>query len=558
MSQSGLLVLACVLFEVNAVTNIIDPAVINGTGSFYIASEYYNNGEYYKSGSLTCNALYCHVVCDVASGCESLSIHTTSIVDTITLKCTETDSCYSLTLSGDIRSYADIHCGAERACSLANLDLIPTRSDINVDIICVNPSITTSKSIGACHYSYFDIYGYNNYGVKGSNMTFLCGSYDCNAMHLNAFDFNQFDLYCNGTYSCGSTFIYGEASNQFNVHCDNEGACGYAEISCPYHQEQACQIDCAAYPDSCASMAIKVPANYIYNYLDIQCPSEALYAATFDACYNLSITCLNDWREHAYLSYDFSDNEWNCGPYTASSYCCPYLETETATDPTTAAPTQPPTTKTPSKSPSKRPSKSPTEFPSKSPTELPSKSPTEAPSKSPTKAPSKSPTGLPSGSPTKTPSKSPSKTPSKSPSKTPSKSPSKLPSKSPTELLSKSPSESLTTTAPTIPSARETDVVINLSSDVTSAMDANGAQAQAQTDQSHYFGSIISIIVVFSSLLVILLAILIIVIIFYFRALDSKIGNPHDQSLAVELIEQNANRTNAQIEVNDADDDVDM
>eukprot|EP01083_Nonionella_stella_P109139 317926_1 len=269
-------------------------------------------------------------------------------------------------------------------------------------------------------------------------MSMVCGAYDCYQVHLTALDLNQFDLYCNGTDSCGYASISGEGSNQFNVHCSNEGSCKSAHILCPFHQEQACQIDCAAYTESCTGMYIYVPSNYVYNYLDIRCPSEALYPPTFEVCNDIGITC-DDWRGRAYLSYDFNDDTWNCGVYAASSYCCPYLGTKTPTVPTTKAPSNKPNTNDPS---------------TQAPTRVPS-----------TKVPT-----------TKTPS-----------------------SKAPT---TKPP----TMTAPTMATTRETDI--------TSAMDANNAQAQAQTDQSHYFGSVIAVIVVFSTLVVILLVVLILVIIF--------------------------------------------
>eukprot|EP01083_Nonionella_stella_P081088 223198_1 len=273
-------------------------------------------------------------------------------------------------------------------------------------------------------------------------MSMVCGAYDCYQVHLTALDLNQFDLYCNDTGSCGSASISGEGSNQFNVHCSNEGSCKSAHILCPFHQEQACQIDCAAYTESCTDMGIYVSSNYVYNYLDIRCPSEALYPPTFDACDGIYIYC-NDWRGRAALSYDFNDDTWNCGVYAASSYCCPYLGTKTPTVPTTIA--------------------------------------------------------------------------------------------------------------PTMVTTRETDVIINPSTDITSAMDANNAQAQAQTDQSHYFGSVIAVIVVFSTLVVILLVVLILVIIFDYKACDRKTRNPPDHALSVELVEQSANKNNAKIEVNYAD-----
>eukprot|EP01083_Nonionella_stella_P109140 317927_1 len=277
-------------------------------------------------------------------------------------------------------------------------------------------------------------------------MSMVCGAYDCYQVHLTALDLNQFDLYCNGTDSCGYASISGEGSNQFNVHCSNEGSCKAARISCPIHQEQACHIDCAAYTESCTGMYIYVPSNYVYNYLDIRCPSEALYPPTFEVCNDIGITC-DDWRGRAYLSYDFNDDTWNCGVYAASSYCCPYLGTKTPTVPTTKAPSNKPNTNDPS-------------------------------------------------------------------------------------IHSTS---------------RQTDI--------TSAMDANNAQAQAQTDQSHYFGSVIAVIVVFSTLVVILLVVLILVIIFDYKACDRKTRNPPDHALSVELVEQSANNNNAQIEVNYADDD---
>eukprot|EP01083_Nonionella_stella_P081087 223196_1 len=309
-------------------------------------------------------------------------------------------------------------------------------------------------------------------------MSMVCGAYDCNEIRLTALDFNQFDLYCNDTDSCTTSrssypaYISGVGSNQFNVHCSNEGSCKAARISCPIHQEQACHIDCAAYTESCTGMYIYVPSNYVYNYLDIRCPSEALYPPTFEVCNDIVIYC-DDWRDGAYLSYDFNDDTWNCGVYAASSYCCPYLGTPTV-----------PTTKVPSKKPS-------TNDPS-------TQAPTRAPS---TKVPT-----------TKTPSSKASTT------------------KPPT---------------PTMATTRETDI--------TSAMDANNAQAQAQTDQSHYFGSVIAVIVVFSTLVVILLVVLILVIIFDYKACDRKTRNPPDHALSVELVEQSANKNNAKIEVNYAD-----
>eukprot|EP01083_Nonionella_stella_P311514 1111050_1 len=198
-SRFLILILACVLFEINAATNIIDPTATNSSESSYIASEYYNDGQYFRNGSLTCNALYCHIVCDVELGCQSLSVYATSSLTTLVIQCLETHSCAQANIEANNVDVAELYCKANNEHTVA----------------CYNLSLNVSDVSTASIY---------------------CGSYDCHYVN----------------------FYANNIANSLNVTCAGDNACREADIHVTSETKAVIDtlaLNCIGYHGhSCASM----------------------------------------------------------------------------------------------------------------------------------------------------------------------------------------------------------------------------------------------------------------------------------------------------------------
>eukprot|EP01083_Nonionella_stella_P280418 954014_1 len=97
-SVSSFVTFSCILHTMLA---SIDPTTLNSTGLFWRASDYNNSGSYFKDGSITCSASYCHIACDsdiFMNNCASLSIYATSSLTTLVTQCTTSYSCEGIVI----------------------------------------------------------------------------------------------------------------------------------------------------------------------------------------------------------------------------------------------------------------------------------------------------------------------------------------------------------------------------------------------------------------------------------------------------------------------------
>eukprot|EP01083_Nonionella_stella_P194530 717457_1 len=206
-SRFLILILACVLFEINAATNIIDPTATNSSESSYIASEYYNDGQYFRNGSLTCNALYCHIVCDVELGCQSLSVYATSSLTTLVIQCLEYHSCYQANIEANTVNVAELYCDDG-----------------------------TTSSYGACRELSLHV-------SDVSTASVYCGYYDCRDANIFANNIaNSLNVTCDSDYACYGADIHvtGETKRKLNLDCATSlsASCLGTLINCtdtPFH-----------------------------------------------------------------------------------------------------------------------------------------------------------------------------------------------------------------------------------------------------------------------------------------------------------------------------------
>eukprot|EP01083_Nonionella_stella_P071576 192356_1 len=128
-SVSSFVTFSCILQTMLA---IIDPTTLNSTGLFWRASDYINSGSYFRNGSITCSASYCHIACDIAKGCRSLNISATSSLTTLVIQCTERYSCYSTVIYANTANAVKVSCD-ERACLSAKVYVGNVQNGVIID-----------------------------------------------------------------------------------------------------------------------------------------------------------------------------------------------------------------------------------------------------------------------------------------------------------------------------------------------------------------------------------------------------------------------------------------
>eukprot|EP01083_Nonionella_stella_P268729 908709_1 len=380
-SVSLLVILSCIFRTMRATIN---STTSNATGSFWITSDYYNSGEYFKNDLITCSASYCHIVCDVDLGCIELNVRATSSLTTLVIQCQQYLSCaraviYANTTNAvkvscgryscqNLKLYAEnvqngvnIACAGQSACWAAYVDAsnignslivacsgasscrkaniyCPSDSPCDIhctgdascmvtNIDCVNPTVCTSHTSGACYSASFHIDGGNN---ETSNISFLCGAYDCYEAKLNATDIVSVDIRCSNPYACFESEIYASKVGQLSVECSGENGCQFASIVCP--NDGLCNIDCLDF-DACTGMEMAIVGE-AYDKLNLNC-NGPLYGCGYVSKLP-RIYCID--------SGDMSKLIWSNYDQSAVCYgdCCPLHMTPT-TDAPSANPSMYPT-----------------------------------------------------------------------------------------------------------------------------------------------------------------------------------------------------------------------
>eukprot|EP01083_Nonionella_stella_P001419 4097_1 len=269
MSQSTSLVVLCVLTAevlnhgINAaeLMSPIIPLFSNSTTSVWIASVQSSEPHYFSFGNITCGASYCHIVCDVLHGCDTLNVYVTSPLTTLVIECLKDTACTGATIYANVSKsvqltcYSAMHTGYSRSCRWLNLYASRVQNDVNI--------------------------------------------------------------VCNGSYEClGANFDASNIGNSLNVTCDGIDSCKEADIYCP--KDALCNIDCLAPQSSCSNTQFHI-ASHSDHKLNLDCPASSSLScngADF-VCEDTKVTTPFIFNEGAWEC-----GNYRCCPYGNGNITC--------------------------------------------------------------------------------------------------------------------------------------------------------------------------------------------------------------------------------------------
>eukprot|EP01084_Bolivina_argentea_P136815 240967_1 len=127
------------------ISQIISPTTSNSTASFYVASDYYNFAQYFQSSTIRCTTPFCHIICDVTSSCDYLSVYAESSITTLVIQCPQELSCNQAIIYADNIHSVSLHCTYGQS---------------------------SSTSYGACRRLYL-------HASNVSTASIYCSAYDC-------------------------------------------------------------------------------------------------------------------------------------------------------------------------------------------------------------------------------------------------------------------------------------------------------------------------------------------------------------------------------------------
>eukprot|EP01083_Nonionella_stella_P072249 194651_1 len=239
----------------------------------------------------------CNILCPSDRSCQDVSVQGTNTVDHLSLDCAGSHACQYMQLQMDSAEIMqlDLNCSASYSCRGLNASLSSMTSVINylnIDctdshacdsatisatvtstarVNCVNQFISTSHYSGACQYAKFHIYGGVNHKNQRSNISYVCGAYDCYGATLNGSNLHSIVLQCNSPYACSEAMIDASQSGQLSLECSGSNGCESSSISCP--SSGLCDIDCLKF-DACTAMNTNVTSES-YSKLDFNCNGPA-------------------------------------------------------------------------------------------------------------------------------------------------------------------------------------------------------------------------------------------------------------------------------------------
>eukprot|EP01083_Nonionella_stella_P253893 873214_1 len=191
----------------------------------------------------------CNILCPSDHSCEYTSVQGTNTIDQLSVHCDGSYACQYMQLQLDSAkiSQLDLNCSASYSClGLNTASMSPIIDYLNIDctnnqacdsatisatitstprVNCVNPSISTFGDSGACHSAEFHMYVSINNENQRSNMSYVCGAYDCYDSVLNVSGFYSIDMPCNTPYACSMATVYASQSDQLSVECSGEKGC---------------------------------------------------------------------------------------------------------------------------------------------------------------------------------------------------------------------------------------------------------------------------------------------------------------------------------------------
>eukprot|EP01083_Nonionella_stella_P311343 1109887_1 len=118
----------------------INPTTTNSSGTFYVASDYVNSGQFFRSGSITCSGSYCHILCNVDNGCHRLTIDAISPSTALVVQCLGRDNaCSYAVINADTAKSVQLSCAHFSISTYApcqNLNLHANNVQNDVNIVC--------------------------------------------------------------------------------------------------------------------------------------------------------------------------------------------------------------------------------------------------------------------------------------------------------------------------------------------------------------------------------------------------------------------------------------
>eukprot|EP01083_Nonionella_stella_P025759 70944_1 len=205
----------------------INPTTTNSSGTFYVASDYVNSGQFFRSGSITCSGSYCHILCDASRGCQHLTVDATSPSTALVIQCLVHDNaCAYAVINADTAKSVQLSCeltlSTDSSCRSLKLHANNVQNDVN--IVC-----------GAYSCQYADFHASN----IGGSLTMLCyGARACDNVEIYCPKDVSCDINCleHIEGSCYNTQIYIATSetDKVSLNCSNapEPTCYSTDIVC--------------------------------------------------------------------------------------------------------------------------------------------------------------------------------------------------------------------------------------------------------------------------------------------------------------------------------------
>eukprot|EP01083_Nonionella_stella_P075463 205174_1 len=244
----------------------------------------------------SCSGMYLDIISPVGSNLE------------LSLQCLSAESCFNVVFAAPNGNHASVDCTGTYSCGHGTAPTWRLGWDFSnfssVDITCNSSSV--SKNEAACNADM----ALTNVGT----VNLYCDQFDCAQHTFSMSNAGDITINCDGEQSCYLSKFFASSSDLFRLSCTGQEACRAVDITCPYTQQDACQLTCSDDYRSCYWFDVTVDDLYQYNYLNLQCNGMS-------SCTDLNFRCSGPKQDTLY-SYDSAASAWGC----ADDACCPFKE----------------------------------------------------------------------------------------------------------------------------------------------------------------------------------------------------------------------------------------
>eukprot|EP01083_Nonionella_stella_P161900 530861_1 len=274
-----LVILSCLLYVMFA---NISSTTSNSSGFFWIASDYYNSSDYFKSESITCSAPFCHIVCDIKNGCQFLTVNTTSLLPTLRIVCNGANTCLgarfyvgksvTVTCDGTGCDEPSIEIATKWDQTL-NLEYHCDMSSSSIQGVCFGPDVYCADTGLNSRLTYANhLYAYTD--IMPSDSFWSCSNYRCCPYGTGTITCSA-DVLCeidcdvhSQSQSCNNHRIDATEATSLVLDCGVNG-CQGSQIKCPTGANTSCNIRCPS-DTSCEFAYVQTGTSEMYQ-LSLQC-----------------------------------------------------------------------------------------------------------------------------------------------------------------------------------------------------------------------------------------------------------------------------------------------